>query len=242
MNRESLVNGTGVYCTDSYRFGQDALLLAHFSRVRTREAAADFGTGCGVIALWWHDRGHKGPCLAVDLQAEGLALLEHALSENQDAKSHIHPLCADLRRFPRDAWAEQSLDVIACNPPYFSGGYISPNPARAAARHELTCTTADVCRAAYPLLKDGGRLCLCQRTERMAEVLCAMSAARIEPKRLQMVAARAGKAPWLFLVEGQKNRAPSLRVLPELVTQTENLRPSPQILHIYGQTPKGEKT
>ena len=133
MNRESLVNGTGVYCTDSYRFGQDALLLAHFSRVRTREAAADFGTGCGVIALWWHDRGHKGPCLAVDLQAEGLALLEHALSENQDAKSHIHPLCADLRRFPRDAWAEQSLDVIACNPPYFSGGYISPNPARAAA-------------------------------------------------------------------------------------------------------------
>ena len=57
-----------------------------------------------------------------------------------------------------------------------------------------------------------------------------------------MVAARAGKAPWLFLVEGQKNRAPGLRVLPELVTQTENLRPSPQILHIYGQTPKGEKT
>ena len=92
------------------------------------------------------------------------------------------------------------------------------------------------------MLKDGGRLCLCQRTERMAEVLCAMSAARIEPKRLQMVAARAGKAPWLFLVEGQKNRAPGLRVLPELVTQTENLRPSPQILHIYGQTPKGEKT
>src|SRR5699024_4936285 len=135
----------------------------------------------------------------VDLQAEGLALLEHALSENQDAKSHIHPLCADLRRFPRDAWAEQSLDVIACTPPSSSGGYTSPNPARAAARHELTCTTADVCRAAYPLLKDGGRLCLCQRTERMAEVLCGMSAARIEPKRLQMVAARAGKAPWLFL-------------------------------------------
>ena len=95
MNRETLVNGTAVYCTDSYRFGQDALLLAHFSRVRTREAAADFGTGCGVIALWWHDRGHKGPCLAVDLQAEGLALLQRALEENEQAGAHIHPLCAD---------------------------------------------------------------------------------------------------------------------------------------------------
>lgn len=241
MKREMLVNGTPVYCTDSYKFGQDALLLAHFSRVRTNESAADFGTGCGVIALWWHDRGHKGPCLAVDLQADALALLQTALQE-MEAAGHIRPLCADLRQFPRGVCSEQSLDVIACNPPYFSGGYLSPNPARAAARHELTCTTADVCRAAYPLLKDGGRLCLCQRTERLAEVLSAMTAARIEPKRLQMVAARAEKAPWLFLVEGQKNRAPGLRVLPQLVTQTPDLRPSDEILKIYGQTPKGEHT
>ena len=69
-----------------------------------------------------------------------------------------------------------------------------------------------------------------------------MTAARIEPKRLQMVAARTEKAPWLFLVEGQKNRAPGLRVLPQLITQTPDLRPSPEILQIYGQTPKGEQT
>ena len=54
--------------------------------------------------------------------------------------------------------------------------------------------------------------------------------------------ARTEKAPWLFLVEGQKNRAPGLRVLPQLITQTPDLRPSPEILQIYGQTPKGEQT
>lgn len=63
MQQEHLANGTPVFITQSHRFGQDALLLAHFCRVRRAEAVCDLGTGCGVIPLRWHDRGHRGPGL-----------------------------------------------------------------------------------------------------------------------------------------------------------------------------------
>ena len=108
------------------------------------------------------------------------------------------------------------------------------------ARHEILCTIDDVCSAAARLLKFGGKLCICQRPERLADVLCAMRGARIEPKRLQFVMARPEKAPWLVLVEGQKNRAPGLRVPAPLVTARADGRPSAAMLEIYGTEPKKE--
>lgn len=98
----------------------------------------------------------------------------------------------------------------------------------------------DVCAAAGLLLKDGGRLCVCQRPERLADVLCAMRGARIEPKRLQFVMARPEKAPWLVLVEGQKNRAPACACRPRSLPRGADGRPSAAMLEIYGTEPKKE--
>ena len=237
LQQERLANGTPVFITQSHRFGQDALLLAHFCRVRRVEAACDLGAGCGVIPLRWHDRGHRGPCLALDIAPAAVALLRASLAAG-DAAGHITALVGDLRDLAVLRPYAQSRDVVACNPPYFTGGRVSPDAARAGARHELSCMMPDVCAAAALLLKDGGRLCVCQRPERLADVLCAMRGARIEPKRLQFVVARPEKAPWLVLVEGQKNRAPGLRVLPQLVTARPDGGPSADMLEIYGTEPK----
>lgn len=232
MHTERLVNGTAVFVDGAYRFGQDAMLLSAFCKVRRAERACDLGTGCGIIPLRWHDRGHRGPCYGVELQAGALALLEKALA--QGGMEHIVPVCADLRTWrPAEAGL---FDVVCCNPPYFTGGRRSPDPARAAMRHEQTCTLADVCGAAAALLRDGGRLCLCQRPARLADAVAAMRGARIEPKRLQFVAPRPDREPVLFLMEGQKNRAPGLRVLPALITQRADLAPSDEMLAVYGQT------
>ena len=95
MQQEHLANGTPVFITQSHRFGQDALLLAHFCRVRRAEAVCDLGTGCGVIPLRWHDRGHRGPCLALDIAPGAVAQL-HAAVQAAEAW-HITPVTADLR-------------------------------------------------------------------------------------------------------------------------------------------------
>lgn len=232
MHTERLVNGTAVFVDGAYRFGQDAMLLSAFCKVRRAERVCDLGTGCGIIPLRWHDRGHRGPCYAVELQAGALALLQQALAEGRI--EHIVPVLGDLHSWrPREAGL---FDVVCCNPPYFTGGRQSPDPARADMRHERTCTLADVCHTASALLRDGGRLCVCQRPERLADAIAAMRAVRIEPKRLQFVAARPDREPVLFLLEGHKNRAPGMRVAPVFITQREDRSPSDEILAVYSQT------
>ena len=209
---EILYNKTKVYCSAVHRFGSDALLLARFSEPKRAQKAADLCSGCGIVALEWHDRGHRGPCAAVELQPEASALLTQALTE-QDI-GHITPFCADLRGFRQ---GEGSFDLCACNPPYFTAGARSADPARATARHETDCTLEEVCRCGFRLLKDGGRFTLCHRPERLAEVLAVLRENRLEPKRLAFVKNRPDAAPWLFLVEAQKNRKTGLRLEPDLL-------------------------
>lgn len=209
---EILYNKTNVFCSRAHRFGSDALLLARFCEPKREQKAADLCSGCGIVALEWHDRGHRGPCAAVELAPEASALLAEAL-EAQDIR-HILPVCADLRDFRQ---GEGSFDLCACNPPYFSAGPRSPDAARAAARHETACTLEEVCACAFRLLKDGGKLALCHRPERLAEVLAVLRENRLEPKRLALVKNQPGGAPWLFLVEAQKNRRTGLRLEPDIL-------------------------
>ena len=227
---ERLANGPAVFVSDVHRFGTDAMLLSAFCGVRRNESVCDLGSGCGILPLRFFDGGHRGRCTAVELASEGAALLQKAIDENQC--TNIQSVCADLRIFSDTS----GYDVVSCNPPYFKGGYESRIPARRAARHELTCTIQDVAQAANRLLKDGGRLCVCQRPERLADVICALREAHIEPKVLRFVRQRANiGTPWLFLLQGQKRRAAGMRLLPELIIEDENGQFSQELLCIYGK-------
>ena len=53
--------------------------------------------------------------------------------------------------------------------------------------------------------------------ERLAEVLAVLRAHRLEPKRLAFVKNKPSAAPWLFLVEAQKNRRTGLRIEPDVL-------------------------
>ena len=95
-----------VYCSPEHRFGSDALLLARFCEPKRAQKAADLCSGCGIVALEWHDRGHRGPCMGLELQPEGSALLAAAVQE-QDI-GHIEPVCADLRAFRQGGLCENN--------------------------------------------------------------------------------------------------------------------------------------
>ena len=212
---EILYNRTRVYCSAVHRFGSDALLLARFSEPKRAWRAADLCSGCGIVSLEWHDQGHRGPCLGLELQPEASALCVQAVAEN--GIDHITPVQGDLRMFCAAGPEQGKYDFAACNPPYFTAGEQAADRARATARHETDCTLDDVCKCAFRLLKDGGRLSLCHRPERLAEVLAVLRANRLEPKRLAFVKNRPDTAPWLFLVEAQKNRKTGLRVEPDVL-------------------------
>lgn len=231
---EELSPGVRVCISREHRFGTDAFLLADFARPRRKELACDLGSGCGIIPLLWFREKEEGPrqAWAVEVQPQAAEQLERSVEES-GLTGRIIPLTADLKDLP-DTVPRGSFDLVACNPPYKAagGGILSETPAERIARHEVLCTIEDVCRAAKRLLRFGGRLCLCQRPERLADVICAMRKAGIEPKALRFVQKRPDTAPWLFLIEGKKGARPFLKVQPPLLIQGEGGF-SRELLDIY---------
>ena len=183
-----------VYCSPEHRFGSDALLLARFCEPKRAQKAADLCSGCGIVALEWHDRGHRGPAWGWSSSPRAaLCFPLRCRSRTSGTLSLSVPTCALSGR------AREVLTCVRAIRP-ISRMDQSQNAAHALARHENTCTLDDVCQCAFRLLRDGGRFALCHRPERLAEVLAVLRANRLEPKRLAFVKnkadARHGSSLW----------------------------------------------
>lgn len=234
---ESLSDSIKVCVSPEHRFGTDAFLLANFAAPRHKDIVCDLGTGCGIIPMALAKNYQPKQIVGVDIQQQAIEQFQLSI-EHSDLEESITAIHADLKDIVEvnsTSLTPHSFDVVTCNPPYKAGntGILSELTAEQIARHEVLCTIDDVCKAAGKLLKYGGRLCLCQRPERLADVITAMKNANIEPKRLRFVAKNSNTAPWLFLIEGKKHSKPFLKVEPLLVVQSENGF-SEELLKIYG--------
>ncbi|HKI51752.1 MAG TPA: methyltransferase [Geothermobacteraceae bacterium] len=200
-----------------YRHSLDPFLLASFVQVKPSDRrAADLGTGSGIIALQLALRYADITVTGVELQ-ESLADLarQNVALNNLEAKLVI--LNKDIRKAAE--WASpQEVDLVVSNPPYrIAGtGYFSPDPGRAAARHELAGGLEDFVAAAAYLLKNGGRFFVIYLAERLADLLVAMRQKHLEPKRLRLVHSRNGEPAKLVLVEGRRAGKPGMKVDPPL--------------------------
>ncbi len=228
---ETLAHGTKVCINNTHRFGTDAFLLSHFAGVKYAQKALDIGTGCGIIPLRWKDMGHKGQAFGLEIDPQGAFLFERSIKLN--GLENIWSVCCDVRKFTSE---KADFDVVCCNPPYFTAGKPKDDEKKASFRHQLTLTDADVAAAAYRLLRDNGKLCVCQRPDQLAQVIYAMKVNRIEPKVIRFVRQRKDSPhPWLVLVDGRKNGGKSLSVMPDLFMEDENGNPSEELQRIYGK-------
>lgn len=241
---EPLSPSISVFVSQTHRFNTDTILLAHFAAPKRGEKCADFGTGCGAIPLIWLARYEPAQICGVEIQPDACELVRQS-AEHCGVADRLRVLNLDLRQLdqtkPRDPWLE-NCDLISCNPPYKAQGTGIENPeqGKRMARHEEACTMEDVARAAASCLRYGGRLCLCQRPERLTDVLTTLCANGLEPKRLRFVQAREGKAPKLFLLQARKNGQPGgLLVEPPLILHNEDGTFTREMLEIYGNYKEG---
>ena len=220
-NFEKLTDKIYVCASSDHRFGTDAFLLADFSGYRRKDMACDLGTGCGIIPLIMQKKMPPQVTYAVDIQQGAIDQLKMGIEKSE--VSGIVPICADLKELWEDAPLGR-LDLVTCNPPYkaVNAGFESAITAQRIARHEIMCNIDDVCCAAEKLLKFGGRLCVCNRPERLSDVIFAMKNHNIEPKRIRFVSKTPDDAPWLFLIEGKKGSKPFMQVEPQLYIRSEN--------------------
>ena len=218
---EKLTDKIYVCASSDHRFGTDAFLLAYFSGYRQKDRACELGTGCGIIPLIMQKIRPPQITYAVDIQESAINQLRLGLDKSET--KGIVPICADLKELWENAPLGQ-LDLVTCNPPYkaANSGFESEINSQRIARHEIMCNIDDVCKAASKLLKYGGRLCMCNRPERLSDVVSAMKNYYIEPKRLRFVSKNPNEAPWLFLIEGKKGSKPFMQVESQLYIRSES--------------------
>lgn len=201
-----------------FSFSLDAVLLARFAYVPLKRGKiVDLCTGNGAIPLFLSARTEM-PIIGVELQERLANMAKRSITYNE-LDHRIEIVQGDVKEIPTQLGIEK-FDVVTCNPPYFPAHEMSDkniSEHMAIARHELHLTLDESVAAASKLLKQGGKAAFVHRAGRLIDIITAMRANRLEPKRVRLVYSKAGKEANTLLIEGIKDGKPDLKILPPLI-------------------------
>ena len=233
IKREPIGEGKFIYVSPHHTFGTDAVLLADFAKAKRNDKAVDLGTGCGIIAFLMLRDNNCESAFGVDISPEAIELAKKTKQEMNFHK--FTPVLSDLKDL-KGKVPFGCNTLVTCNPPYKANdtGIKNPDNIKSVARHEVECTLEDIIGVSARLLQTGGRLCMCQRPERLPEMMELMRKYKVEPKRLRLVCKCVGTSPWLVLLEGRRCGNPALTIEPTLYIEDGNGNFSKEMIDIYG--------
>lgn len=220
-----------------FAFSLDAVLLARFVQLPPKRGSiVDLCSGNGVVPLLM-SRRTEAPIIGVEIQERLYDMAVRSMDYN-DLLGRISMVHGDLKEAPSQLGFEKHT-VVTCNPPYFvtpSSGEINVNEHLAIARHEIHCTLEDCIRSSSQLLKQGGKAAFVHRPGRLLDLVTYMRKYRLEPKRLRFVYPKPGKEANTVLIEGMKDGAPDLKILPPLFVYNEHGEYTEEIREmLYGE-------
>lgn len=164
-------------------------------------------------------------------------MAERSIRYNNLAQQ-INMVLGDVKEIPSQLGIEK-YDVVTCNPPYFLAHEASDKNLSehyAIARHELHLTLDEAVQSASRLLKQGGKAAFVHRPGRLLDIVTAMRANRLEPKRMQLIYPKAGKEANTLLIEAIKDGKPDLKILPPLYVYDSNNEYTAEVrAMLYGQ-------
>ncbi|MDE7070553.1 MAG: methyltransferase [Clostridia bacterium] len=197
---------------DGYCFTSDAVLLANTVKCKRGDTIVDFGCGNGVISLLLTA---KTPCekvIGIELQSDVASLAEQNVKLN-NLQDKVNIINDDIANAP-NILGKESVQVVVCNPPYFSSQSGEKRESRqvALSRHESACTLEDIIASASKILKFGGAFYIIHKTTRMAEVITYCSQNKLIPKTLTLIYPKISKKADTFVLTCKKCGKHSLDV------------------------------
>jgi tRNA1Val (adenine37-N6)-methyltransferase len=218
----------------TFRFGMDAVLLAHFARLRPGDRVADMGTGTGILPLLMSQSEPTARFFAFEWQPE-MADMAHRSVALNGLEERITVYGEDFRNAAA-ILGHGSMTAAVCNPPYGKRGGTCPNPTeeQRLSRHETECGLSDVIGACAAVLENRGRLWMVFPAPRALELMDTLREKRLEPKRIRLVCAKADRPPYLVLIEAVKNARPALQWMPPLIACREDGKATDELRALYG--------
>lgn len=223
----------------SFRFGQDAVLLANFVRAKSLQVGVDLGTGTGIIPTIILAKSDVKHMIGIEVQEDIADMARRSVQLNQlEDRLSILPinLCDVERHLERE-----SFDFVTANPPYMDGkGLKSEADTKRIARHEILCSLEDVMRSASYLLKQKGNFFLVHRPNRFQDIACFARKYRLEMKEVRMVQSFAKSKPNLMLIKLVKYANSEIRWSDPLIIYGPDGQYTDEILRMYASDELGE--
>ena len=210
-------------------FGTDAYMLAAFMRPEKYARAAELGSGTGIISLLCAARDRFAHIDAYEIQSEFAELGQRNITLNGMA-DNINQYCSDIRAIPSDK--NSSYDVVFSNPPYMKSGHGErcAHDMKTIARHEESGGIVDFCATAARLLKYGGKFYCVYRPDRLVDLIAAMRAHKLEPKRMTFIQPDTTAAASIVLIEAKSGASSSLKLTPPLIIYRDPPSVTPRVM------------
>ena len=208
--------------TEGLTFGTDALLLAGYIDGK-HKSGIELGGGPGIISMLLLARDKATNIKCLEIQEEYAELIERN-AEHNGLSERLIAICADVRDYAPD----KECELVFSNPPYMKvdSGRANLSDKKNIARHEVAGTICDFCQNGARMLKYGGTFAVVYRCDRLIDLIDAMRAAKLEPKRMTYVHANTESAPSMVLIEAKKNGRPSIKVTKPLIIYTDTTNKS----------------
>ncbi len=217
----------------TFRFGMDAVLLAHFARLRPGDRVADMGTGTGILPLLMSQSEPTARFFAFEWQPE-MADMAHRSVALNGLEERITVYGEDFRNAAA-ILGHGSMTAAVCNPPYGKRGGTCPNPTeeQRLSRHEPECGLSDVIGACAAVLKTGAAVDGFSRPPRPgADGYASGKAAGTQAHPAGVRKSRQAALP--RLIEAVKNARPALQWMPPLIACREDGKATDELRALYG--------
>ncbi|HEU0223351.1 MAG TPA: methyltransferase [Paracoccaceae bacterium] len=216
LTRDGLLGGRVVLEQPrrGYRAATDPVFLAAAVPAVAGERVLDLGCGAGAAALCLAARVPGLGLHGLELQPDFAELARRNATANGVALT-VH--LGDVAAMPR-ALRALHFDHVITNPPFFAAGQGTgpADPGRHRAEREGAVTLASWIAAGLRRLRPGGLFTLIQRTERLPEILAALSGPA-GGVTLQPLAARRDRPAGRVIVQARKGSRAPLRLNPPFV-------------------------
>ncbi|WP_125980361.1 tRNA1(Val) (adenine(37)-N6)-methyltransferase [Loigolactobacillus iwatensis] len=231
-----------IQSSDVFSFSLDAVLLADFAILHQHSQIVDLCAGNGAVGLFLTQKT-AGSISAIELQPRLADMARRSVRLNhleRQVNVFERDLATTFEVIPKD-----SVDVVTCNPPYFSHLPTSkknPNPYLAIARHELKTNLDSILTITSGLLKMNGKAYFVYRPERFVELVTKAQQHRLIAKRIRLVHPMIQREANMVLVEFIKDgKLGGQRFLPPLVVYDKDGNYSPEVHKLlYGETVTGD--
>lgn len=207
-----------------FTYGTDSVLLTYFANVKKNSRVCDLGAGNGILSLLLYARESSISVDAVEIDALQADRLKRSAILN-NIQDKIKTYNADFRNISEVLQAS-SYDMVISNPPYYE-------MQGDAARTQVTASFEDLAKSARFLLKNRGRLVTMCPVLSMFKMSYAMQSERFSVSRLRFVVSKAGKKPYLVLIEGRFNTNSECIIEPTLIVLDEFGNYTDEAQHIY---------